>query len=186
VLRATLTRVPGKQGTRQTARLAALRMAGEGAFACDLLPASAVMPSLVVFDLDNTLWTPELYMLRKLAGYKDASGPGPVANKDVKLFDAAKSALLELMTAERWKGTHIAVASRTNKGTMCVSAHVRAVRECARWPPQSLFYTALQQLNANSCPSVCARVCVCACVCACVCVCVRACVRAYLCVRVRA
>ncbi len=44
------------------------------AFACDALPASAVLPSLVVLDLDATLWTPELYQLRKLPGYRDASG----------------------------------------------------------------------------------------------------------------
>lgn len=62
---AALTGMRGQQGTRQTARLAPLRMAGDGAFACDSLPATAVMPSLVVFDLDNTLWTPELYQLRK-------------------------------------------------------------------------------------------------------------------------
>jgi magnesium-dependent phosphatase 1 len=39
-----------------------------------------------------------------------------VANKDVKLFPAAERVLLELVTAERWKGSKIAVASRTNKG----------------------------------------------------------------------
>eukprot|EP00961_Rhodomonas_salina_P098145 1320921-Rhodomonas_salina.2 len=81
------------------------------------------MPSLVVFDLDATLWTPELYQLRKLPGYKDASdavlfhhrghdydtghteGPGPVANKDVKLFDGAKV----------WT---ICIAQRKNIGNM--------------------------------------------------------------------
>jgi len=30
----------------------------EAGFACDSLPDSAVLPSLVVFDLDHTLWTP--------------------------------------------------------------------------------------------------------------------------------
>ena len=100
------------QGARAGAS-STLRM---GDFACDTLPVSAVLPSLVVFDLDNTLWTPELYQLRKLPGYNDASGPGPVADKDVKLFAGAKDALLELATAERWKGTSVAAASRTNKG----------------------------------------------------------------------
>lgn len=90
---------------------------GEGTkFACDELPASAVLPSLVVFDLDNTLWTPELYQLRKLPGYQDASGAGPVADKDVKLFPDARDALLELATAERWRDVSLAAASRTNKG----------------------------------------------------------------------
>jgi len=39
--------------------MARLRMSSsEAGFACDLLPDSAVLPSLVVFDLDHTLWTP--------------------------------------------------------------------------------------------------------------------------------
>ena len=102
----------------QTRPSAAWRMSGgEGTkFACDELPASAVLPSLVVFDLDNTLWTPELYQLRKLPGYQDASGAGPVADKDVKLFPDARDALLELATAERWRDVSLAAASRTNKG----------------------------------------------------------------------
>ena len=89
---------------------------GGAEFVCDNLPASAVLPSLVVFDLDHTLWTPELYQLRKLKGYSDASGPGPVPEKDVRLFDGAKNALLELAVADRWKDSQLAVASRTNKG----------------------------------------------------------------------
>ena len=32
--------------------------------AVDSLPEEAVLPRLIVFDLDNTLWTPELYTLR--------------------------------------------------------------------------------------------------------------------------
>lgn len=104
----------GKRGKLHPAMTAATSSATD--FACDSLPASATMPSLVVFDLDATLWTPELYQLRKLPGYKDASGPGPVANKDVKLFDGAKGALREVASAERWKGCKVAVASRTNKG----------------------------------------------------------------------
>lgn len=44
------------------------------------------MPSLVVFDLDNTLWTPELYQLRTL----ERANKYPVAHKDVQLFPGAK------------------------------------------------------------------------------------------------
>ena len=39
-------------------------------------------PKLIVLDLDNTVWTPELYQLRKL----QRANQTPVAGHDVKLF----------------------------------------------------------------------------------------------------
>ena len=83
--------------------------------AVNSLPAEAVLPRLVVFDLDNTLWTPELYTLRSFSGYADASPPNPVAGKDVWLLDGAAAALHELAFHERWRDTKVAAASRTNK-----------------------------------------------------------------------
>ena len=82
------------------------------------LPSDAKLPKLVVFDLDNTLWTPELYTLRHLSNYANAGPPGPVAEHDVWLLDGAVSILYELATCARWRaaGTRVAVASRTNKG----------------------------------------------------------------------
>ena len=77
---------------------------------------SSLLPKLVVFDLDNTLWSPELYTLRKLPGYSDASGAGPIAGADVQLFTATKMILEEVTVDPRWKETRFAVASRTNKG----------------------------------------------------------------------
>ena len=83
--------------------------------AVDTLPADAALPKLIVFDLDNTLWTPELYTLRHFPGYADASPPNPIAGQDVWLLDGAAAALHELATHERWRGTKVAAASRTNK-----------------------------------------------------------------------
>ena len=80
------------------------------------LAVGAALPKVVVFDLDNTLWTPELYTLRKLPGYAGAELPGPRAGTDVWLLDGAAAALHELATCEEWSSTRIAVASRTNKG----------------------------------------------------------------------
>jgi len=69
------------------------------------------LPSLVVFDLDNTLWTPELYQLRKLA----RSNKYPVAHKDVKLFPAVKEIIEQIKNDQdgRFANTKFAVASRT-------------------------------------------------------------------------
>ena len=83
--------------------------------AVDALQEHAVLPRLIVFDLDNTLWTPELYTLRSFSGYSDASPPNPVAGQDVWLLDGAAAALHELASHERWRVTKVAAASRTNK-----------------------------------------------------------------------
>lgn len=85
-------------------------------FAAAALPSGSVLPKLVVFDLDNTVWTPELYTLRQLPNYADAGPPGPKACDDVWLIDGAAAALYELATCPAWKDTRVAVASRTNKG----------------------------------------------------------------------
>ena len=83
--------------------------------AVDSLAAGSSLPQLVVFDLDNTLWTPELYTLRHLPGYATAAPPNPVAGEDVWLIDGAAAALHELATHSRWADTRVAAASRTNK-----------------------------------------------------------------------
>ena len=72
-------------------------------------------PKLIVFDLDQTLWAPELYKLRRLPNYESAGPPGPAAGADVELLPGAEAALTELVTDEAWRGVKLAVASRTNK-----------------------------------------------------------------------
>ena len=85
-------------------------------FAAAALDPASQLPKLVVLDLDNTVWTPELYTLRKLENYDSAGPPGPVAGDDVWLLDGAAEALYELATCPLWADTRVAVASRTNKG----------------------------------------------------------------------
>lgn len=66
---------------------------------------SLVLPRLVVFDLDNTLWTPELYELRKR----------PRAGRDIRLCSGAEDALYDLATNDAWRDSTAAVASRTHR-----------------------------------------------------------------------
>lgn len=74
---------------------------------------SAVKPKLVVLDLDNTLWEPELYQLRKL----QRNNIFPVAGKDVNLFPVAKQIIEAIQASpEEWSNTKFAVASRTKNG----------------------------------------------------------------------
>ena len=64
------------------------------------------IPKLIVFDLDNTIWSPELYQLRNL----QRANTTPVAGKDVKLFEGARAAL---DAKSKIPGIKFAVASRT-------------------------------------------------------------------------
>ena len=65
--------------------------------------AGAARLKLIVFDLDNTLWQPELYQMR---------GKKPKANKDIKLTAGAIDALHDLAAGDGWEKTQAAVASR--------------------------------------------------------------------------
>jgi magnesium-dependent phosphatase 1 len=79
-------------------------------------------PSLIVFDLDNTLWTPELYQIRQKQT--------PVAGRDIRLFPGAVQILQYLWIIQvqaqmkdsnsnnnnhALQNTKLAIASRTNK-----------------------------------------------------------------------
>jgi magnesium-dependent phosphatase 1 len=72
-------------------------------------------PALIVFDLDNTLWTPELYQIRQKTL--------PVAGRDICLFPGAVEILQFLADCRNndnspspLRNTQLAIASRTNKG----------------------------------------------------------------------
>jgi len=70
------------------------------------------LPKVIVFDLDNTLWTPELYQLRRL----ERSNQIPVAGRDVELFSGAKEMLESVIpNLPGDEKPILAIASRTNK-----------------------------------------------------------------------
>jgi len=112
--RSTTLRMGG--GIKQPRPKAPFDTSAVPAVAPGIVAAGGTLPRMIVFDLDNTVWTPELYTLRHLPGYARAGPPNPVAGKDVWLLDGAAAALHELATCACWRGASIAVASRTNKG----------------------------------------------------------------------
>jgi len=67
------------------------------------------LPKLIVFDLDNTIWTPELYQLRKLQRNNQA----PVAGRDVELLPGFQDLLDNYLPELQQKGVEFGVASRT-------------------------------------------------------------------------
>ena len=69
----------------------------------------AAFPSMIVFDLDNTVWTPELYQLRK----HERAGTTPIAGKDVQLFEGSQAVFDAIRRGDYPEGTKFAVASRT-------------------------------------------------------------------------
>jgi len=75
----------------------------------------ASLPGLIVLDLDNTVWTPELYQLRKIARQKGT----PKAGLDVELFPGIQEIFGTILTNRRdekdgeWSNVRLAVASRT-------------------------------------------------------------------------
>jgi hypothetical protein len=69
----------------------------------------SVLPKLIVFDLDNTMWTPELYKLRTL----QRANQTPRAGKDVKLMEGTQKVLKEHVPKLQEQGVQFAVASRT-------------------------------------------------------------------------
>ena len=77
----------------------------------------SVAPKLIVFDLDATLWSPELYTLRKIAKLGRAPRPGV----DVKLYpDVMK--IFEVAATE-FPDTRLAIASTHGQGAVGASAY---------------------------------------------------------------
>ena len=77
------------------------------------MASSSILPAMVVFDLDFTLWKPELYQLQSGPPFK-ASNDGCVLTRRgerLDLFPAARTALGELADAR----VPVAIASRAGE-----------------------------------------------------------------------
>lgn len=69
----------------------------------------SAVPKLIVFDLDNTVWTPELYQLRKLEQKRMI----PKAGQDVELMEGMKIILEKHVPKLKEQGVQFGIASRT-------------------------------------------------------------------------
>ncbi|CAN0130535.1 unnamed protein product, partial [Hapterophycus canaliculatus] len=72
------------------------------------------VPSLVVMDLDFTLWKPELYQMRGAPFTKKDGKVRDRAGEVIDLFPGVREVLLEVHHGERFRGTKLAIASRTS------------------------------------------------------------------------
>ena len=74
------------------------------------------LPSLIVFDLDACLWTPEMFELSTSPTAYDAKAGGMRAGRDVvRLFPGAQNVLRLLLLEDTFSATRIAVASSTTE-----------------------------------------------------------------------
>lgn len=89
----------------------------------------SALPTMIVFDLDDCLWSPEMYTLRYPGPTIPITGKTEGCDEDVvigmqcpngptvKLFGGARSALLELATDPKYKDVIIAAASSSEEPT---------------------------------------------------------------------
>ena len=74
------------------------------------------LPSLIVFDLDHCLWSPEMFELDNAPTKWDAKRGGVKAGSDtVKLFPGARDTLMRLLTDPTFQECKIAAASSTTE-----------------------------------------------------------------------
>lgn len=74
------------------------------------------LPSLIVFDLDACLWTPEMFELSSPPTAFDASACGVRAGHEtVRLFPGAQAVVRRLLTQSEYSNVRVAVASSTTE-----------------------------------------------------------------------
>jgi magnesium-dependent phosphatase 1 len=84
----------------------------------DLPRSSRETPKLIVYDLDDTIWFPELYMIAGAPFVKDPATKKTTdaSGVEVRVYPAARASISLVDTHEAFSGTKIAVASRTHRG----------------------------------------------------------------------
>jgi magnesium-dependent phosphatase 1 len=81
------------------------------------------LPAIVAFDLDATLWYPEMYMLSgppfRLGSRRGRPVVVDAAGEEVGLIGDAWRILAELATDPKWESVQIAYVSRTDEPSEC-------------------------------------------------------------------
>lgn len=86
-------------------------------------PMSQDVPKLIIFDLDDTVWYPELYMMCGAPWTRDELGRvTDVCDEELSIYPAAREAIAMILRHEAFAGTRVAVASRTNRGRWALEA----------------------------------------------------------------
>jgi len=84
----------------------------------DVPTTPEAVPKLIVYDLDDTIWFPELYMIAGAPFAKDATTKKITdsAGVELKQYPAARASVALVDAHEIFERTKIAVASRTHRG----------------------------------------------------------------------
>jgi magnesium-dependent phosphatase 1 len=81
-----------------------------------------MLPSLIVFDLDACLWTPEMFELNTSPTVYDPKAGGMRAGQDtVRLFPGAQAVIRKILLSDEFKSVRVAVASSTTEPTYAKS-----------------------------------------------------------------
>ncbi|KAK3284815.1 hypothetical protein CYMTET_7559 [Cymbomonas tetramitiformis] len=75
------------------------------------------LPKLVVFDLDDTLWSPEMWLCAGPPFTKNNSTKAVCdrSGTEIQLIGASREILHELATNEKWRDSRVGYASRTDR-----------------------------------------------------------------------
>lgn len=92
---------------------------------CRLSPPKegAAVPKLIVYDLDDTIWFPELYMMSGAPWERDELGRvTDVGGEEIRIYPAARESIKMILQHEAFADTLVAVASRTDRGRWACQA----------------------------------------------------------------
>ena len=86
-------------------------------------PDGTPVPKLIVFDLDDTAWFPELYMMAGAPWQRDELGRvTDLSGEELRIYPAAREAIVMISTHEAFAECKIAFASRTNRAQWAFTA----------------------------------------------------------------
>ena len=103
-------------------------------------------PSAVVFDLDGCVWLPEMFELWGGGAPFTDNGDGTLkdkAGRRVYLLGATREALRDLHCSDEWKGTVVAIASRTDEPSWaeaCLQQFMIADGKGGTFPMKQAFH----------------------------------------------